>query len=359
VIEESVLSRVLGAALRTGGDFAEVFVEDRRTAGGRLDDGRVEELTSGRDRGAGIRVVVGDSTGFAHTSDLSEAGLLAAAEAAAAACTIGDFYWEIGDGNGVIASGAIGTTYGADTPMNIASASKLVFGAYVVERYKTDLAQADWKAMTMQSGYVSLSYTSCVGVATVDDCLAQGLNGYHSAGKDGAFDYDGGHFQHYASAGLGLGGDDDALLAHDLGAVVGPDLGFTYSSPQLAAGIAWTPAGYARFLREIIDRQLAIHDHMSDTPVCTLPGSPGCNAVYSPAAPFAWHYSWGHWIEDDASIGDDGAFSSAGAFGFERALLRHRRARSRERRRRARRVQGLGGVRPRDPEGVLHREVIS
>ena len=85
MIEEAVVSRVLGAALQTGGDFAEVFVEDKRSSSGRLDDGRIEELGSGRDRGAGIRVVVGDTTGFAHTADLSEPGLLAAAEAAAAA----------------------------------------------------------------------------------------------------------------------------------------------------------------------------------------------------------------------------------------------------------------------------------
>jgi hypothetical protein len=57
-------------------DFAELFVEEKRSSSALLDDGRVEELTSGRDRGAGVRVVVGDSTGFAHTSDLSEAGLL-------------------------------------------------------------------------------------------------------------------------------------------------------------------------------------------------------------------------------------------------------------------------------------------
>jgi TldD protein len=85
VLEESVIQRVLGAALRTGGDFAEIFVEDKRSSSARLDDGKIEELSSGRDRGAGIRVVVGETTGFAHTADLTENGLRAAAEAAAAA----------------------------------------------------------------------------------------------------------------------------------------------------------------------------------------------------------------------------------------------------------------------------------
>jgi TldD protein len=85
VIEEAVLQRVLSTALRTGGDFAEVFAEDRRSSFAVLDDGRVEEFTSGRDRGAGIRVIRGDTTGFAHTADLSEGGLRTAAEAAAAA----------------------------------------------------------------------------------------------------------------------------------------------------------------------------------------------------------------------------------------------------------------------------------
>jgi len=85
VIETPVLTRVIGAALRTGGDFAEVFAEEKRSTSAVLDDGRIEELSSGRDRGAGIRVVVGETTGFAHTADTSEAGLTSAAEAAAAA----------------------------------------------------------------------------------------------------------------------------------------------------------------------------------------------------------------------------------------------------------------------------------
>jgi TldD protein len=85
MIDDGTVQRVLTAALRTGGDFAEVFAEDRRSSTARLDDGKIEELTSGRDRGAGIRVVRGDTTGFAHTSDLTEEGLRAAADAAAAA----------------------------------------------------------------------------------------------------------------------------------------------------------------------------------------------------------------------------------------------------------------------------------
>ncbi len=85
MIEPDVLESTINTALATGGEFAEVFAEDRRSSSGYFDDGKVEELTSGRDRGAGIRVVVGDTTGFAHTADLSQAGLAKAAEAAAAA----------------------------------------------------------------------------------------------------------------------------------------------------------------------------------------------------------------------------------------------------------------------------------
>ena len=84
LVETPVVERVLGSALGRGAQFAEVFVEDRRGTAASLDDGRVEELSSGRDRGAGGRVVVGETTGYAHTADLSEHGLVAAAEAAAA-----------------------------------------------------------------------------------------------------------------------------------------------------------------------------------------------------------------------------------------------------------------------------------
>ena len=85
MLEAELVNRTLSVAMRTGADFAEIFAEDRRSSSAILDDGRVEEVVSGRDRGAGIRVVVGETTGFAHTADLTETGLAAAAGAAAAA----------------------------------------------------------------------------------------------------------------------------------------------------------------------------------------------------------------------------------------------------------------------------------
>ncbi|MFM8644352.1 MAG: PmbA/TldA family metallopeptidase, partial [Actinomycetota bacterium] len=89
LVAPDVLSRVLVKGRSTGAEFSEVFVEDKRSTSAGLDDGKIEQVSSGRDRGAGIRVVKGDTTGFAHTSDLSEKGLLAAAEAAAAAASRG------------------------------------------------------------------------------------------------------------------------------------------------------------------------------------------------------------------------------------------------------------------------------
>lgn len=89
LLDQGVIEKVLSAALRSGAQFAEVFGEDKRSSSAGFDDGRVEQLSSGRDRGVGIRVVAGETTGFAHTSDLTDIGLLAAAEAASAAARRG------------------------------------------------------------------------------------------------------------------------------------------------------------------------------------------------------------------------------------------------------------------------------
>ncbi|HWC32031.1 MAG TPA: TldD/PmbA family protein [Actinomycetota bacterium] len=85
MLDSSLVQDVLRVALSTGGDVAEVFAEERSSTSLRLDDRRVEELTTGLDRGGGIRVVAGDTTAYAYSNRLTEDRLRAAAETAAAA----------------------------------------------------------------------------------------------------------------------------------------------------------------------------------------------------------------------------------------------------------------------------------
>jgi TldD protein len=79
------MEEILSAALSRGGDFADVFIENKRVTGIGLEDGKIERMQSGSDIGAGIRVISGESTAYAHTNDLSREGLLRSAEVVARA----------------------------------------------------------------------------------------------------------------------------------------------------------------------------------------------------------------------------------------------------------------------------------
>jgi len=139
LVERDVLQRVIGSALERGGEFAEVFVEDRSTSSAMLDQRRIEELSSGRDRGAGIRVVVGDTTGFAHTADLSETSLLAAARAAASVAREG------GGGVREIALGPLANypTIATIAPGDVDKAKKIE-----LLRHADDVARSEGSSIT-------------------------------------------------------------------------------------------------------------------------------------------------------------------------------------------------------------------
>jgi TldD protein len=85
LLDPETVRRTLSVALATGARFAEVFAETRAHTSVRLDDGRIEEVVSGADRGAGIRVVHGDAQAYAFSNRLDAASLREAAEAAAGA----------------------------------------------------------------------------------------------------------------------------------------------------------------------------------------------------------------------------------------------------------------------------------
>ncbi|MEO1164985.1 MAG: TldD/PmbA family protein [Chloroflexota bacterium] len=85
MISQDLAAKVLAEALKTGGDFAELYVEDVTQLSLGLDDSRLERAIRGADRGAGVRVFFGMMATYAYTDSLDEASLLNAARAAAAA----------------------------------------------------------------------------------------------------------------------------------------------------------------------------------------------------------------------------------------------------------------------------------
>jgi TldD protein len=85
LIDPAVAERVLSKALANGGRFAEVFAERRHGLSMAIDESRIEAVQSGAEEGAGVRVVEGGTTYFAHVDGLDPADLERAAEEAASA----------------------------------------------------------------------------------------------------------------------------------------------------------------------------------------------------------------------------------------------------------------------------------
>jgi TldD protein len=85
LIAPELAERVLARALANGGRFAEVFAERRDGFALAIDESRIESVQSGAEEGAGVRVIDGATTYFAHVDGLDPADLQRAAGEAAAA----------------------------------------------------------------------------------------------------------------------------------------------------------------------------------------------------------------------------------------------------------------------------------
>ena len=81
-LDPTLIERTLAEALATGGDFADVFAEDRRTTTFGMEDDRLDRLQLAQERGVGVRVMAGGVTGYAYADGWGEESLLSAARAA-------------------------------------------------------------------------------------------------------------------------------------------------------------------------------------------------------------------------------------------------------------------------------------
>jgi hypothetical protein len=246
------------------------------------------------------------------------------------------FYWEIGDAQGALASGSStqtgGTAVTAATKLLYASASKWIYGMYVVQNRggAANLSAVDAKFLNFTSGYSYMDTltqsATCSAPATGADSINYCLTlpsstpgktyASHNPATDGVFDYDGGHEENHAGQ---LQPEINSLDTSQLGAAIiaglnVPGVNLRYNQPLLAGGIFASANDYSALLRAVLDGRLGMLDALGTHAVCAWVG-PGCDAASSPAVSVKWHYSIAHWVEDDPVSGD-GAFSSPGAFGF-------------------------------------------
>ena len=85
MLDPRIAQEVLQAALKSGGDFAEIFLEDRQNNLLMMRNDVIENVSSGRIHGAGVRVFHELRCIYAYSNDTSREGLLGCAEQIAAA----------------------------------------------------------------------------------------------------------------------------------------------------------------------------------------------------------------------------------------------------------------------------------
>jgi hypothetical protein len=253
----------------------------------------------------------------------------AATDPLCATSALGDFYWEIGGAatrTPLVSHAEGGATVTADTRFNIASASKFVFGAYVLQKKGIDAVRADSSLMAglrFLSGYTGLNETACAGTTTIGACFGAGMGGRTQAPDPdtvGKFDYDGGHDQKLAAVDLGLASATAAQLDAEYRTELGldPDFNMAPLDPLLAGGMMASASSYARFLQRIMTGQLVLGAHLGEDAVCTLPSACPGQVAYSPIVALGepWTYSYNHWVESEHGKGTVDAYSSPGKWGF-------------------------------------------
>jgi TldD protein len=81
-IDKETLSKVISRALEKGGDFADVYLENRISRQIVMEESKFKSGLYGISQGAGVRVISGNKTGYAYTDEITKEKLLRAAEVA-------------------------------------------------------------------------------------------------------------------------------------------------------------------------------------------------------------------------------------------------------------------------------------
>jgi TldD protein len=89
-IDETVAQSLLDAALSRGGEYAELYFEHKDAGNIQFEQQAVKSANRSISQGLGVRVLLGESVGYAYTEDLSRSAMMRAAETAAKIASRGD-----------------------------------------------------------------------------------------------------------------------------------------------------------------------------------------------------------------------------------------------------------------------------
>lgn len=81
-MDKMTLDKVISKALSKGGDFADVYLENRISRQIIMEESKFRSGLYGISQGAGVRVISGNKTGYAYTDEITEKKLFHAAEVA-------------------------------------------------------------------------------------------------------------------------------------------------------------------------------------------------------------------------------------------------------------------------------------
>ena len=143
-IDPSVLNRVIARALEKGGDFADVYIENRISRQIVMEESKFKSGLYGISQGAGVRVISGNKTGYAYTEEITEEKLLRAADVAS----------------------YVALTGGPITPVNISKTDRPSF--ITVKKPLGEIADEKRIEVMKRADEAAMSYDSRIKMAMVN-----------------------------------------------------------------------------------------------------------------------------------------------------------------------------------------------
>jgi TldD protein len=72
MIDDAILQRLIKRAISNGGEYADIFIEHRKSTAIQLEDDKIEKVIAGAIAGIGIRLIYSGKTAYAYSNDFSE-----------------------------------------------------------------------------------------------------------------------------------------------------------------------------------------------------------------------------------------------------------------------------------------------